>query len=118
MAEQKEQMNLNIEGKNLILNAKDILINKPEYCRWEFKAKLDKLGSKGKQRLIIFMESLGFACEDMDEEGKRRFFPKEYGKRIPNELSYTLALGVFLYLGYDCVTKDREVIALYKGETK
>lgn len=112
MAEKKEKTSLTVGGENLIYDAKDIQLH--EY-RWEFKAKLDQLGNKGKQRLKLFMESLGFAREDMLVEGKRRFFPNEDGKMRPNELSYTLAVGACLCLGYDCVKKGREIIVFLDG---
>lgn len=43
MAEKKEKTILTVGSENLIYDAKDIQLH--EY-RWEFKAKLDKLGNK------------------------------------------------------------------------
>lgn len=115
MAEQKEKTNLTIKRKDLFFDGHGFKIPNPEDLQWHCYAKLDKLGSKGKQRLKLFMESLGFACEDMLVEGKRRFFPNEDGKMRPNELSYTLAVGACLCLGYDCVKKGREIIVFLDG---
>ena len=117
MAEKKEKTSLTVGRNDSILNENGTDIIRPQYYLWEFKTTLDKLGNKGKQRLIDFMESIGFFCEDMPDECKRHFFRKKGVERL-DELSYSLAVGACLCLGYDCVTKDREVIALYKGETK
>ena len=114
MAEKKEKTILTVGSENLIYDAKDIQLH--DY-RWEFKAKLDKLGNKGKQRLTDFMESIGFLCEDTPDECKRHFFPKKGRERL-DYLSYALAVGACLCLGYDCVKQGSEIIALYKGETK
>ena len=115
MAEQKEKKISTIKRKDLFFDAPCFKIPNPEELQWHFYAKLDKLGSKGKQRLKLFMESLGFACDDMLVEGKRRFFPNEDGKMRPDELSYTLAVGACLCLGYDCVKKGREIIVFLDG---
>lgn len=116
MAEKKEKTILTVGRNDSILNENGTEI-RPQYYLWEFKAKLDKLGNKGKQRLTDFMESIGFLCEDMTDECKRHFFPKKDMNRI-NDLSYTLAVGACLCLGYDCVKQGSEIIALYKGETE
>lgn len=110
MTEQKEKLNTNFERKNLTFNAENIF--DPKNVRWECKAKLGTLGYKGKPRLELFMESLGFDYDDIPEKGKGRFFPKKGGNR-PSDLSYTLAVGACLLLGYDCVVQGSEIIINY-----
>ena len=85
--------------------------------RTEYEAKLGKLGGKGKQRLVLFMSSLGFSCEDMAEEGKMRFYVGE-GDKEPDRMAYNLAVGACLCQGYDCVSKDGEIIADYRKKEK
>ncbi len=114
MTEQKEKP---ITDIRLTYTDTDINVIEAHDMRWECKSKLSPLGHEGKERLILFMKSIGFECEDMPDENKRRFFVKEVWNR-PNEFSYLLAVGACLCLGYDCVKKAGEIIVTYKGETE
>ena len=110
MAEQKEKTNSIIEMRG------DTLTIDPQDVKWEYKAKLGTWGSKASKRLVRFMESLGFACEDMAEEGKRRFIPipEEGGFNPVEEL---MAVGACLCLGFDCLKTDKELVAYYRKKS-
>lgn len=115
MAEQKEKTNSIIKRKDLIYNCAPVF--DASNIQWEYKAKLGTLGRKANKRLILFMESIGFSCEDMTEEGrKRRFIPKKGRDRLV-DLSYTLAVGACLCLGYDCVRTGKELVASYRKKS-
>lgn len=107
----------NIDDFDLKLTYTDTHVISPQDMRWECKSKLSPLGHEGKERLILFMKSIGFECDDMPDDNKRRFFVKEVWNR-PNESLYLLAVGACLCLGYDCVKKAGEIIVVYKGETE
>lgn len=112
MAEQKEIPGTSIELDDLVYHWDDDHAIKPQDMRWEFKAKLPSLGREGRERLVSFMMSLGFACEDMPKDFKRRFSVKEGGKRL-SDLEYAMGVGACLFQGYDCVLRGGDIIATY-----
>ena len=113
MAEQKEKMNIEIHGNTYVIDPKNIALRHDvKGMQWKLYPKIGNLGIKGWQRLIDFMESIGFRCEDNPQKFEGRFFPKEDGKQ-PDEPVYILAVGACLCLGNPCVRKGREIIAEY-----
>lgn len=114
MAEQKEKMNIEIHGNTYVIDPKNIALRHDvNGMQWKFYPKIGTLGIEGWRRLIDFMESIGFLCEDNPNKFEVRIFPKKGDGYQPDESVYILAIGACLCLGHPCVRKGREIIAEY-----
>lgn len=111
MAEQKERTISAIKRNDLIYDCAPVF-DASNNIQWKFYPKIGNLGIKGWQRLVDFMESIGFLCEDNPQRFEGRFFPKEDGNQLDDSV-YIMAVGACLCLGLPCVRKGREIIAEY-----